>query len=288
MNDRIYPRNDRLDNNPSSDLVDRVSADSDIVMLMKLMGCSVSDATVSVNTAGVMLQRVRAGMTLFHEGAPANAIYFVRMGTFKSYHTTVDGYEQVVSFAGRAELLGFDALCTGRYPTSAVALDEASVYALPMKDVAWLGQRAPDLDRILRVSVSSQLQRYRELADLMSAACAEARLARFLLQLSNRMKSQGLSPLKFSLRMSRRDIASYLGVAHETISRGFGHLAQAGYVAVKLREIEIMDMAGLHDCARGTRRPASDAMPKNGHDRLAVVRSNARGHACGMRPESLQ
>ena len=93
-----------------------------------------------------------------------------------------------------------------------------------------------------------------ELAEMMAAVAAEVRLARFLLQLSRRMDECGQSPRRFHLRMSRRDIASYLGVAHETVSRSFGALARWGWLRVDNREVEILDLPGLKHFALNTRR----------------------------------
>lgn len=237
--------------------------------LLTLMGASLPPSAPCSDWVPVALQRVHEGQPLYHEGMVANAIHFVRAGTFKSFHITEDGYEQVVAFVNRTEILGYDALHGGRHPTAAVALEESSVYSLPMSEVFSLSIHAPELDRVLRIAVSSQLQRYSELADLMSSVAAEARLSRFLLQLSQRMRSQDQSPTRFYLRMSRRDIASYLGVAHETISRGFGLLARCGYIAVKRREVDILDVDGLKACALGYHRFAYASTKKN--------RSRSRG-----------
>ena len=97
-----------------------------------------------------------------------------------------------------------------------------------------------------------------ELAEMMAAVAAEVRLARFLLQLSRRMAECGQSPRRFHLRMSRRDIASYLGVAHETVSRSFGALARWGWLRVDNREVEILDLPGLKQFALNTRRAVDD------------------------------
>jgi len=84
------------------------------------------------------------------------------------------------------------------------------------------------------------------------------RLARFLLQLSRRMAECGQSPRRFHLRMSRRDIASYLGVAHETVSRSFGALSRWGWLRVDNREVEILDLPGLKQFAQNTRRAVDE------------------------------
>jgi CRP/FNR family transcriptional regulator len=59
--------------------------------------------------------------------------------------------------------------------------------------------------------------------------------------------------------MGRRDLASLLGVAHETVSRSFTALSMAGLIAVNDRDIEILDPLGLQAYARNTRRAQEDA-----------------------------
>jgi CRP/FNR family transcriptional regulator len=59
--------------------------------------------------------------------------------------------------------------------------------------------------------------------------------------------------------MSRRDIASYLAVAHETVSRSFTALANWGLVKVDNREVDVVDMDGLRSLARSTRRQIDEA-----------------------------
>ncbi|HMN76692.1 MAG TPA: Crp/Fnr family transcriptional regulator [Burkholderiaceae bacterium] len=204
-------------------------------------------------TAQITTRRVRAGVALFHEGTCAQAVYFIAVGTFKLMHTAEDGYEQVLGFAGRAEMLGYDALCQRAYPTTAVALEDSTVYALPVADLFGLSARVPALGRVLHLAASRQLLHQVEIAHLMAAVSAEVRLARFLLQFSDHMAERGQSPRRLYLRMSRRDIASHLGVAHETVSRSFGALANWGCVAVNNREVEILDRERLLACASNTR-----------------------------------
>lgn len=228
--------------------------------LLQLMGVPVNDHHLA-GSIPVVVRRVASGQALYHEGADALSIYFVRTGTIKTSRTAEDGYEQVLGFLGRGEVVGFDALCSGHHPTAAVALEDSTLYALPVQDLFGLGQRLPELDRALHLAVSSQLMRRDDLAELMAPVAAEVRLARFLVQVSRKMAAVGQSPSRFHLRMSRREIARYLGVAHETVSRSFGALAQMGCVHADNREVEILNLERLRAFARSTRRQHDDAPP---------------------------
>ncbi|MGL6111934.1 MAG: Crp/Fnr family transcriptional regulator [Rubrivivax sp.] len=228
--------------------------------LLRMMGANLSELRrIDPIPIPVTVRRLQAGDTLFHEGAVAEAMHFVRAGTFKTFRTAEDGYEQVLGFAGRAEVLGFDALSSGTHPTAAVALEDSSVFVVLLRDFFPLGQRIGTLDTLVLRATSGALASRAELADVMAAVAAEVRLARFLLQLSQRMAACGQSPRRFHLRMGRRDIASYLGVAHETVSRSFSALVRWGLLRVDNREVEVLDMPGLKAFALNTRRQVDES-----------------------------
>lgn len=224
----------------------------------------------------VPLRRVHAGEALFHEGARAESIYFVRTGTFKVFRTADDGYEQVLSFVGRADVLGFDAVCAEVHPSGAVALEDSSVYVVLVRDLLLIDGRASALSRAVHLAASSALTRQGELADMMAAVAAEVRLSRFLVRLSHRMAACGQSARRFHLRMSRRDIASYLGVAHETVSRSFSSLALWGLVRVNNREVELLDMEGLKAFSRNTRKQVDEATRSAMERSADVLRETAQ------------
>jgi CRP/FNR family transcriptional regulator len=146
------------------------------------------------------------------------------------------------------------------------------VYALPLRELDRWRALHPALDHALQLALSRRLARAVEIAEMMAPVAAEARLARFLLWLSAWMAQRGQSPRRLLLRMSRRDIASLLGVAHETVSRSFTALADWGAVQVDIREVEILDANKLRGCARNTRGLVDDLPPHTtaGRRRIAA------------------
>jgi CRP/FNR family transcriptional regulator len=199
------------------------------------------------------LLRVAEHHPLFHEGSPTHSVHVVQAGFFKIVRTGEDGYEHVLDFAGRHDLLGCDGLANGQHPSSAVALEESWVYALPMAEVRRLTQRLPGFSAHWESAMSAQIGRAGDLAWLMAAVGAEKRTARFISLYARRMAERGQSSRRLLLRMSRRDIASHLGLAHESVSRSFTLLAEAGVLLVDNREVEIVDPDALHRYAFSTR-----------------------------------
>lgn len=202
----------------------------------------------------VRLTRVRANTVFYSEGDAVLALFVVRHGSFKCIKFAEDGYEHVLGFAGPGDVLGFEGLANERHPLGVAALEDSSVLTLPLAELDAWRRQSPALDHELQRAVSAQLTRAREVASIMAAVAAEVRLARFLVWMSARMAARGESSRRFLLRMSRRDIASLLAVAHETVSRGFGQLAEWGCVKVDNRDVEIIDMPALLACTRSTRR----------------------------------
>lgn len=235
--------------------------------LLQMFGTDAVDLSAAAQMP-LLLRRVRAGESLVHEGAPAEAVFFVRSGTFKVFRTAEDGYEQVLAFAVRSEVLGFDALCRESHPTAVLALEDSTVFVVPRREIGPLGQALPSFALALQQAGSLTLTHSRELVDILAAVASDVRLARFLIQLSRRMVACGQSPRRFLLRMGRREIASLLGVAHETVSRCFSALAAMGLLHVNDREIEILDMDGLRTFSRNTRRQMDDVTASHHRSRL--------------------
>ncbi|MDM0110803.1 helix-turn-helix domain-containing protein [Variovorax sp. J22R133] len=201
-------------------------------------------------------RRLAAGETLIFEGALAASIHVVRSGSFKAFRTAEDGYEQVVGFMHRGDLIGCDALAGDRHLVAAVALEDSNVFGIALPDFFALAQSHAAFDRGVMRAVSNAMIDLTRLADMMAAVAAEVRLARFLIHLSQRLAASGQAGKGLRLQMTRRDIGSYLGVAHETISRSFTVLSDLGLIEVDQRKVEIRDLAALHRFAQGTRVPA--------------------------------
>ncbi|MFO1292689.1 MAG: Crp/Fnr family transcriptional regulator [Rubrivivax sp.] len=211
------------------------------------------------------LRRVPALAMLYVEGQPLHNLYCVASGSFKCIQNDVEGYEQVLGFALHGDMLGLDALCDHQHASSAVALEDSSVVVLPFTELLAASRQVPALERLLLHATGAELRQRGDTQYLMAAPSSEVRVARFLLHLARRQAALGQSGRRLRLRMTRRDIASCLGVAHETVSRALTGLAQGGCIAVSHRDIEIVDAEGLHRMQRVTRgatRGASAPEPR--------------------------
>ena len=189
----------------------------------------------------------REGEHIFREGEPFGAIAAVRAGTVKTYVTDRDGRETVLGFFLPGELIGLNAISQERYPCNAVALDSVALCRFSFPMIATLAMRVPGIQQQLFRLLSEDIGK----ASLLSGDySAEERLAAFLVTLSRRYAARGFSATRFSLTMSRTDIANYLRLAPETVSRVLRRLQDAGVVEVERRELALVDPARLEDLAR--------------------------------------
>jgi CRP/FNR family transcriptional regulator, anaerobic regulatory protein len=187
-----------------------------------------------------------AGSHLFREGDAFNAIAAVREGTVKTWRVDRDGREQVLGFHLPGEVIGLSAIDGERYPCNADALESVQLCRLSFTKIAMLATRLPGLQRELFRLLSRDITHAERLAADLPA---DARLAGFLLDLSTRLSGADRSIDRLRLAMPRADIANYLRLAPETVSRLFRRFRDDALVRVRGREIEIVDRGRLQKIA---------------------------------------
>ncbi len=181
----------------------------------------------------------------YHAGDKQQAIYAVRSGAFKTIMTTSDGAEQITGFYLPGELLGLDGLGDGTYKCTAIALETASLCELRTEKFDDIFQNISGLRNQLLHLIGEEISSDHQKLLAMGQLKGEERIATFLLSLGNRLAKRGFSPRVFNLPMPRHDLANYLGLAVETLSRMLSHLQKQGVISVKQRNIEITDMTAI-------------------------------------------
>jgi len=190
-------------------------------------------------------RRVRSAQALYHEGERFQFVYAVRSGTFKSSLTLADGREQVSGFHIAGELMGLDGVAQGNHASSATALEDAEVCAIPYADLTELAAGSSGTQHLVSRLMIREIVREQSLMMLLGSMNAEERLVAFLLNLSQRLKARGYSAHEFHLRMTRAEIGSYLGMTLETVSRTFSAFQEQRLLEVDKRHIRIIDPDAL-------------------------------------------
>ncbi len=188
---------------------------------------------------------LKRGDYLYRAGGTLQSLYAVRTGFLKSCVLHDDGREQVAGFYMMGELLGMDAIGSGKHLCDAVALEDTEVCEIPFHDLEHLSREIPALQQHFHRIMSREIARDYGVMLLLGSMRAEERLAAFLLNLSQRFAARGYSRSRFNLRMTREEIGSYLGLKLETISRAFSHFQSEGVITVQNKNIEIKDLERL-------------------------------------------
>jgi len=204
------------------------------------------DEVDSIVKRGKPLQR---GEYLFHAGDDFSSLFAVRSGSIKVFSIDDEGEEQVIAFYLPGEILAMDAIDSARHISAARALETSSVCEIPYQDVEKLSANIQNLQVHMYKLLSREIRIDQELQMLLAKKTSEERIGAFLMNLSMRYEQRRLSATRFRLPMARSDIANYLGLAVETVSRVFTRLQTMGVLKVEGKEIEILDRHSLCDIA---------------------------------------
>ena len=189
---------------------------------------------------------LQPGTHVFREGNAFDAIAAVRSGTVKTSRVDREGREQVLGFHLPGELIGLSAIDGERYPCNAIALDSVQLCRFSFPKIAILATRLPGLQRQLFRLLSRDIGHSERLAGDHSA---DERIAAFLVEMSRRLAAHGFSANRFQLTMPRTDIANYLRLTPETVSRVLRRFQDEGTILVRKREVEFKDRARLESLA---------------------------------------
>jgi CRP/FNR family transcriptional regulator len=181
---------------------------------------------------------------LYRQGDQSQSLFAVKSGSFRSFISDKDGIEQTIGFYLPGELMGLDALQNGQFTCSVVALETSAVCELPLPRLNELAHKIPGLQaqllRIIGKEIASDHDKI-----VLGHRTAKEKMASFLLMLSRRYHALGFSSTEFILTMPRHDIANFLGLTIETVSRQMTDLIKAGTISVKQREVQINSLDTL-------------------------------------------
>ena len=200
----------------------------------------------------VIRRKIRAGQTVYRAGQPFHALYLVHVGCFKTTELSDDGREQITGFRMRGDLIGVESIGLATYACDAIALEDGEVWELPYPPVLNALFGLPEMHARFTAAMAEEIRRDRAWMLALGTLTAEQRVAAFLVDIAGRCAALGFSDRHFVLRMSRSDMASYLALKHETVSRALSRLQDIGCIEVLRREIKVLDSDGLAALAGGS------------------------------------
>ncbi|MCP3459740.1 cyclic nucleotide-binding domain-containing protein [Bradyrhizobium sp. CCGUVB23] len=184
----------------------------------------------------------KKGSEIFRENEPADCVYQVRTGAVRRYKLLSDGRRQIGAFHLPGDVFGLENSTLHRLTAEAVT--ETTVRKISRQTLEDVAETDAVVFRNLLTTTTSNLCHAEDHMLLLGRKSSMERVAAFLLEMDNRLTKAGI----MSLPMGRRDIADYLGLTLETVSRAVSQLHGEGilnFVGNTQREIVILDRRRL-------------------------------------------
>ena len=182
------------------------------------------------------------GESVFFEGDPGVGFYMVAIGKVKVFKTSLSGKEQILHIFGPGEPFGEVPVFHGQpFPAHAMALENTTLIFFPRKDFVELVHTMPSLVLNMLAVLSMRLRRFATQIENLSLKEVPARLAGYLVYLSEEQGNRE----QVELQISKGQLASLLGTIPETLSRIFARMSDEGLISVEGKKISLLDPEGL-------------------------------------------
>jgi CRP/FNR family transcriptional regulator len=187
---------------------------------------------------------------VFHQGEDADAVYRLVEGVVRLFKLLPDGRRQIVGFVQAGDLFGLP--LGERRALSAEAVTAIAVRRIPRARLLALMEEDPALRLRLLGVAAEALAAAQDQMLLLGRKNAQEKICSFLGGLSRRRAAQGKDPVRLYVPMSRTDIADFLGLTIETVSRTITKLKTSGLIRMlDGNKIELLDPAALAALAEG-------------------------------------
>lgn len=187
------------------------------------------------------------GERLYLAGDDITSLFVLHSGSVKTYIESSDGDNQITGFHFPGDIIGIHGIENHVHTDTLETLETSSVCELSFSNFEDIRVVFPSLEKGLLRYVFREMSHEQLMLLVLGKMSAERRMAYFLLDISSRLEQHGLSPERINLTMTRHDIANYLGLAVETVSRILTRFQSVGIIDVDRRSITIKDQNSLAD-----------------------------------------
>jgi len=193
-------------------------------------------AIESIIDSHIMIEK---NQTVYESGATFQNLFTVHSGMFKSVYLTHQGDERIVDVFIPGQIMGFDGIHQGKYKTTVKAVSTGSYCVIPFYPLQELAMKHRDIQVRLMKMMSEKIIQF-EISH--SEYNAKQKLVSFIKDVSDLYYSRGFSASQFPFQISQRDLANFLGLAEETLSRVFSKLKSNHILALADHQVTIIDM----------------------------------------------
>ncbi|MDR5586169.1 Crp/Fnr family transcriptional regulator [Clostridium aquiflavi] len=189
------------------------------------------------------------GDVIFTEGNVANTLYFVNKGKIKLYKYTKDGKEQILHVLSEGDLFGeLDLIKPSKYGFNSKAIVNSKICTLTKDEMKDIIMRKPEIGIKVLETVGERLAKVENLVQNLATNDVDSRMAYLLIDLIKKYGESIEKNISIKLPLSREDMANYIGVTRETISRKLKKFEDEKLIKiVGTKNIIILDEEGLKD-----------------------------------------
>jgi CRP/FNR family transcriptional regulator len=206
---------------------------------------------------------LHAGDAVYRVGEHFEHLHLLHSGFVKIVNFSADGREQVVALHLKGDWLGFDGIAHGHYGCDAIAMHTGEVWSIRYDTLLQACSSQPALLAVLHEAMSQAMERDRESLMALCTLTADARVAEFLRYWADSLDRRGLRTDRISLRMTRAEMGSYLGMTLESVSRALTRLARnhvIHFAEKGHREVQIPSIEALNAFVHETLVPRREAL----------------------------
>lgn len=215
--------------------------------------CGLHRLCLPGRVAGLSIRRAKIdrGSPLFRYGERVDGLFMIRSGCIKEVEDGASRHGTVVNFAMAGEMLSLQSLGCTTSKTTAIAVEPSFVCIVPWNKFNESFAMSPQavvefIQLIAQAGVTA-----RESLALIRDKEAFQRVAGFLLNIFSRTQIRGMGAREFRLGMNRDDIANYLGIRSETVSRCFTELSRRQLIKVKAKRVQLLETSELQKIYAG-------------------------------------
>jgi len=214
---------------------------------------SLSDKEIVKITKMITHKRFKKGQALIHEGEKSDRLFIINKGQVKRSKFTVNGKEQILDIMTCGDFFGemnlFNADVANNF--TAYAIQDTEICLLTKDDIDRVMAAHPDIALKLLKEVTKRLAHTENLAQNLATKDPEVRIAQMILEYSQKFGMKGNEGILIQLPITREEIASYVGVTRETISRKLSKFEDLGLIElVGNKQLIVKDEISLIEYTR--------------------------------------
>ncbi|MBE6090014.1 MAG: Crp/Fnr family transcriptional regulator [Clostridium beijerinckii] len=187
------------------------------------------------------------GGVIFNEGNIANTLYFINEGKIKLYKYTKDGKEQILHILSEGDFFGeLELIKPSKYGFNSKAIEDAKICTLTKEEMKDIMMKNPEIGIKVLETVGERLSKVENLVQNLATNDVDSRMAYLIIELMEKYGENVGGNISVKLPISREDMANYIGVTRETISRKLKKLEDENLIKIiGTKTIIIIDEEGL-------------------------------------------